>query len=77
MDAKKVTHEALAEVCGVSRPAVTHWTADRREPDFATLRKIAAYLGVPAEQLLLGDESGCGVPAASLADPRPSHPETA
>lgn len=55
MHDRGVTHEAVAEHVGVSRPAVTHWTAGRREPSTATLRQLAEFLGVDAGWLLFGD----------------------
>jgi transcriptional regulator with XRE-family HTH domain len=54
---RTVTQAWLAERAGVSGPTVSQWESGVTEPSLASLRKIAAALGVSPGYLAFGDES--------------------
>lgn len=68
---KGLSQEALAELVGVSRQAVSKWELDEAQPDAGKLVLLARALEVSTDQLLLGDESG------QSADPNASTPPDA
>lgn len=47
-----VTQQNLADAMGVTQTAVSYWCADKREPDFAMLCRIADRFGVTTDHLL-------------------------
>ena len=49
---KKITQEALAEICGVSPQAVSKWENDVSCPDVALLKTIARAFGISVDELL-------------------------
>lgn len=49
---KGVTQNALATYLGFTHVAVVKWENGQREPDFATLVKIAEYFDVSTDSLL-------------------------
>ncbi|MZP31356.1 helix-turn-helix domain-containing protein [Heliobacterium undosum] len=49
---KGLTQEELANILGVERATLASWETGRREPDFETVKKIAAYFSVSLEQLI-------------------------
>ena len=55
--AKKITQEKMAEICGVSRQAVTKWESGSSLPDLYKLSDIAEVLEVTTDELLFGDHS--------------------
>lgn len=52
---KGLSQEALAELVGVSRQAVSKWELDEAQPDAAKIVLLAQALEVSTDQLLLGD----------------------
>lgn len=58
-DCRRMTQEQLASKCGMSVAAISHFETGKREPNLASLRKIADGLGVSAD-FLLYRESGTG-----------------
>lgn len=63
----ELTQEALATILQVDRSTLASWEINRREPDIATLRRIASYfkvsidwlVGFDGEDLLSSDQEGC------------------
>ena len=55
--ARKITQEKMAEICGVSRQAVTKWESGSSLPDLYKLSDIAEVLEVTTDELLFGDEA--------------------
>ena len=53
---RKITQEKLAEVCGVSRQAVTKWESGSSLPDLYKLSDIAEVLDVTTDELLFGEK---------------------
>ena len=51
------TQKALAEYLGMSRAAIGQYSSGKREPDLATLARIADFFGVSVD-FLLGRETG-------------------
>ena len=49
---RDLTVEALARICSMSQPNISHFESGRREPSLANLRKIAVALDVTADYLL-------------------------
>lgn len=47
-----VTQQELADGIGITAPAVNHYVNGRREPDIATLIKLADYFGVSVDYLI-------------------------
>ena len=60
------THEALAELIGVSRTAVVHWEADDSDPTLGNLIRLAELLYVSTDYLL--GVSGHSVALSDLSD---------
>ena len=58
----------LAEKIGVSQAAVGMWESGKREPNFATLCKLADYFGVSVDALLGRAVSIAKSPALSPSD---------
>lgn len=52
-----LSQEALAELAGVSRQAVSKWESDQTNPDVAYVAQMCRLLGVSSDWLLLGEES--------------------
>lgn len=52
-----LSQEALAELVGVSRQAVSKWELDEAQPDAAKIVLLAQALEVSTDQLLLGEGS--------------------
>lgn len=52
-----LTQMEMAERLGTSQSAITSWECGRREPDFATLRKLANFFNVPLSALLPSDDT--------------------
>ncbi|MGG1249937.1 helix-turn-helix transcriptional regulator [Brevibacillus agri] len=48
----KLTQDELAKRLGITRAALSHYEKDRREPDYATLQKIADFFEVQVDYLL-------------------------
>lgn len=82
--AKGLSQEALADLVGVSRQAVSKWELDEAQPDAAKLVLLARALKVSTDQLLLGDEEGQSTdpnasappdePPPSSSVPKPDYP---
>ena len=49
---KKITQDELGRVMGFSGRAITKYETGEREPDFATLQKLASFFGVTVDYLL-------------------------
>jgi transcriptional regulator with XRE-family HTH domain len=47
-----LTQEELSLKIGISRAALSHYEKNRRQPDYDTIRKIAAHFGVSVDYLL-------------------------
>lgn len=67
---KGLSQEALADLVGVSRQAVSKWELDEAQPDAAKLVLLARALEVSTDQLLLGDVGG----QSAVFDPDASAP---
>ena len=52
-----LTQIELAEGLGTSQSSITSWESGRREPDFATIRRLSDYFGVPMSSLLPSDDN--------------------
>lgn len=50
--AKKMTQEQLADLLGVSAPAVSKWETDSSYPDITMLCPLARVLGTDVDTLL-------------------------
>lgn len=65
-----LTQMELADRLGTSQSSITSWENGRREPDFATFRKLADFFRVPMSALLPSsdeiDEDYVGALAESL-----------
>ena len=46
------TQQDMADFLGVSRPTYTKWELGGREPDFETLKKLAAYFGTTTSYII-------------------------
>lgn len=53
---RDMTQIELAEGLGTSQSSITSWESGRREPDFATIRRIAEYFNVPMSSLLPSED---------------------
>ncbi len=62
-----LSQEALAELLGVSRQAVSKWETGDAEPELAKLRALAATFGVSTDWLLSEEDM-------SQPDPEPEQP---
>lgn len=54
---RQLTQMQLAEYLHTSQSAITSWENGRREPDFRTVEKIAAYFNVPLSALLPSNDN--------------------
>lgn len=65
-----LTQIELADALKTSQSSITSWEQARREPDFSTIKRIAAYFNVPLSALLPSsddiDESYVSTVAESL-----------
>lgn len=59
---QKLTQSEMAKALNISRVAYTNYELGNREPDFDTVKRIAAILGTTVDYLL-GDVSGAQRPA--------------
>lgn len=64
LNSKSVTKTELAEKIGLRRPTISEWKKNGAIPDADVCFRIAEYLGVSAEWLVLGKEKS----ASSAAD---------
>lgn len=71
--AKGLSQEALADLVGVSRQAVSKWELDEAQPDAAKIVLLAQALDVTTDQLLLG-EVPPPPPKEDFPAPSPSGP---
>ena len=55
IDGADATHEDIAGVCEVSRPAVTHWVNGRNDPPREAIERIALRCNVRAGWLSHGE----------------------
>lgn len=66
-----LTQMEVAEGLGTSQSSITSWESGRREPDFATIRKLADYFGVAMVDLLpsedIADDGYIGSLSQSIA----------
>jgi transcriptional regulator with XRE-family HTH domain len=53
-DERRLTQEELAQKIGINRAALSHYENNRREPDYETLQRIAAYFKVSIDFLMGG-----------------------
>ena len=77
-----LTQIDLSELLSVSQGAVGNWETGKREPDYATLRRIADYFHVTTDYLLGRDASVPAqetktAPAAATEEPAPPDIEAA
>jgi len=49
---KELTHQQMADMLGVTRQAYSNYENGKREPDFATLEKLANFFKVSTDYLL-------------------------
>jgi len=65
-----LTQEELANKLGISRAALSHYETSRREPDYDTINKIAAFFNVSIDYLLStgSDADGPTRPVAELLE---------
>ena len=50
------TQEKLAKALGTTQASITAWENEVREPNFATIKKIADFFNVPMSSLLPTDD---------------------
>ena len=55
----KISQTALSKALGVTQSAVGMWETNKREPDLATLQKIASFFDAPLSELI-GESSQTG-----------------
>lgn len=65
---RHLTQAKMAEDLGTSQSSITSWETGRREPDFATFKKLAAYFNVPLSALLPNDDSLQNEMVATVAE---------
>ena len=51
-----LTQQMLAEISGVAQPTIHRLENDKQEPQFGTIRKLAAALGVDPLELVEDDD---------------------
>ena len=51
-EAKGVTDYRVSEETGISRSTLSDWKSGAHTPNTENLKKIAAYFGIPVDQLL-------------------------
>lgn len=69
--AQEESGKQLAAKCGVSQPTITNALRGKGSPSMATVRAIAAYLGVSETDIIGGAEpppEGLAAPPISIAD---------
>ncbi|MCX7779647.1 MAG: helix-turn-helix domain-containing protein [Negativicutes bacterium] len=49
---KGITQQEMADILGIARGTYAHYEIDRREPDNATLARLADFFGVTTDYLL-------------------------
>lgn len=49
---KKLTQQEMADKLGIARGTYAHYEINRREPDNATLARLADFFGVTTDELL-------------------------
>lgn len=49
------TQQRLAQLLGTSQASITAWETESREPDFATIKRLAQFFAVPLSALLPSD----------------------
>ncbi|HML33801.1 helix-turn-helix domain-containing protein [Sporomusa sphaeroides] len=49
---KKLTQQEMADKIGIARGTYAHYEINRREPDNATLARLADFFGVTTDELL-------------------------
>ena len=64
----KLTQEELAAILGVDRSTLASWEVNRREPDIATLRRIADFFGVSIDWLVGHAAGKRTVPASGVQE---------
>ena len=69
-----LSQEQLGEQLGVSRQAVSKWESGQANPDVDYLTRMCALLGVSADWLLLGKETGGGAAPSGRLCPACSAP---
>ena len=47
----------MAKLFNTSQSSITSWECGRREPDFSTLKRLAAFFGVPLSAILPSDDN--------------------
>lgn len=52
---KNVKKADVIRATGVTRPVLVDWEKGRKEPSLATMRRLAAYFGVPVTEFLKGE----------------------
>ncbi|EAX47536.1 putative prophage repressor [Thermosinus carboxydivorans Nor1] len=60
---KGITQQEMADILGIARGTYAHYEIDRREPDNATLSRLADFFGVSVDYLLGRDK-----PKPSITD---------
>ena len=55
---QKITQKALSERTGIAEPTIRKYESNRLKPKYQTLKKFAAALQVPVENLLPDEEEG-------------------
>ena len=53
-----ISQTKLGEVCGLTKATISQYENGKREPDIATMKKIAAYFGCTVDHLLGIDDDG-------------------
>lgn len=51
------TQQKLAKLMGTSQASITAWENETREPDFATIKRIAEFFHVPMSSLLPSNDA--------------------
>ena len=64
----KISQTALSKAIGVTQSAVGMWETNKREPDLATLQKIASFFDVSVSEIVGDSES----PPQSVAFEHPA-----
>lgn len=68
---KKISQAEFAKEISVAQSTVGNWEAEKRDPDFKTLKKIAAYFGVSTDFMLDGSLESSAPKEKSLAAGEP------
>jgi transcriptional regulator with XRE-family HTH domain len=51
-DEQRLTQEELAQKLGINRAALSHYENNRREPDYATIQRVADFFHVTVDFLM-------------------------